>query len=346
MPSPDSLAARVDRLVAPGVVDMHFDLLMDLWEKRRRANVLVDDHLATLRAGHMGVIAAAIYLLDGYLPEMALRVALGQIARLYTEVDTTAAFAICRSYSDIEAARQAGRIALLITMEGVEPLGSDLNLLRSFYELGVRQIGLTHARRNYAGDGGVFAPTGSARHGLTAFGRDVVHECERLGIIVDLAHINPAGFEDILAETTRPIIISHTNSRRYYDMERNVTDEQVRAVGARGGVIGVNATLVDRGPANATIDRYIDHIEHFVGLVGINHVGLGLDYFKQLHDALPQSEKDHLAAMVSDISIIPDLSTHADTEHLVRGLIRRGFSDDDIARILYGNWLRILREML
>lgn len=77
MPSPDSLAARVDRLVAPGVVDMHFDLLMDLWEKRRRANVLVDDHLATLRAGHMGVIAAAIYLLDGYLPEMALRVALG-----------------------------------------------------------------------------------------------------------------------------------------------------------------------------------------------------------------------------------------------------------------------------
>lgn len=342
----DPIAAHVARLVAPGVVDMHFDLLMDLWEKRRRTGVLVNDHLDALRAGHMGVVAAAIYLLDGYLPEMALRVALGQIARLYTEVDTTDAFAICRSYAEIEAARQTGRIALLITMEGVEPLGNDLNLLRIFYELGVRQVGLTHARRNYAGDGGVFAPRGSVRHGLTAFGRDVVHECERLGIILDLAHINPAGFEDILAETTRPVIISHTNSRRYYDIERNATDEQVRAVGERGGVVGVNATLVDRGPAHATIDRYIDHIEHFVGLIGSEHVGLGLDYFKALHDVLPQSEKDQLAAMVSDISIIPDLSTHADTEHLVRGLIRRGFSDDAIAGILYGNWLRILREML
>ena len=346
MPSPDTLAARVDRLVAPGVVDMHFDLLMDLWEKRRRTHVLVSDHLDTLRAGHMGVVAAAIYLLDGYLPEMALRVALGQIARLYTEVDTTDAFAICRSYAEIAQARQAGRIALVLTMEGVEPLGNDLNLLRVFYELGVRQIGLTHARRNYAADGGVFAPSGSPRHGLTAFGRDVVHECERLGIILDLAHINPAGFEDILAEAARPVIISHTNSRRYYDIERNVTDEQIRMVGARGGVIGVNATLVDRGPANATIDRYIDHIEHLAGLIGIDHVGLGLDYFKALHDALPQSEKDHLASMVSDISIIPDLSTHADTEHLVRGLIRRGFSDEDMAKILYGNWLRLLEEML
>ena len=92
-------------------------------------------------------------------------------------------------------------------MEGVEPLGGDLDLLRVFYELGVRAIGLTHARRNAAGSGGIFAASGSPRDGLTAFGRDLVRECEGLGIIVDLAHINPKGFEEIVDLTTKPLIV-------------------------------------------------------------------------------------------------------------------------------------------
>ena len=101
-----------------------------------------------------------------------LRVGLDQIARLYAEAANSERFAICKSHAEILRARETGKIALLITMEGVEPLGTDLDLLRVFYELGVRVIGLTHARRNAAGDGGVFAPTGSSPEGLTAFGRD------------------------------------------------------------------------------------------------------------------------------------------------------------------------------
>ena len=153
--------ARVDRLQAGGVVDMHYDLLMDLYEKRQRRRVLATDHLPQLQAGGMGVLGAAIYLEDKYLPEMALRVALDQVARLYAEVAETPEFAICKSGGDIARARQAGQIALVITMEGVEPLGTDLDLLRVFYELGVRSVGLTHVRRNLAGDGGMMAPSGS-----------------------------------------------------------------------------------------------------------------------------------------------------------------------------------------
>ena len=342
----EPLDARIARLQAPGVVDMHFDLLMDLYEKRRRSNVLRDDHLATLRAGDMGVVAAAIYLLEGYLPEMALRVALDHVARLYIEVEGSADCAICRTYAEIEAARQAGKIAFLITMEGVEPLGNDINLLRVFYELGVRMVGLTHARRNHAADGAIFAPQGSSRQGLTTFGREVVRECERLGIIIDLAHINPAGFDDIVAQATRPVVISHTNARRYYDIERNVTDAQIRAVGERGGVIGVNATLVSRDPDGATLDRFVDHIAHIEKLIGIDGVALGFDYFKSLYDALPEVEKEHIRTSMTEISIIPDLSCHADTLNLTRKLIERGYSDEDIGKILYGNWMRILREML
>src|SRR5207237_8379669 len=133
--------------------------------------------------------------------ELGLRVALDQISRVYAEVARTDRFAICKTYDEIVQARGSGKIALLLAMEGVEPLGDDLNLLRVFYELGVRVICLTHARRNAAGSGGVFAATGSSPQGLSAFGRDLVHECERLGVIVDLAHINAAGFDDILEST-------------------------------------------------------------------------------------------------------------------------------------------------
>src|SRR5205085_805824 len=151
----------------------------------------------------IGVIGAAIYVEDRYMPELGLRVGLDQISRVYAEVGKTDRFAICKTYTEIVQARSSGKIALLLTMEGVEPLGDDLNLLRVFYELGVRAVGLTHARRNAAGSGGIFAPSGSPGEGLTAFGRALVQECERLRIIIDLAHINPQGFDDIVGLTKK-----------------------------------------------------------------------------------------------------------------------------------------------
>src|SRR4029077_8313386 len=119
-------------------------------------------------------------------------------------------------HDEIARALDSKKIGFVITMEGVEPLGDDLDLLRAFYELGVHAIGLTHARTNAAGHGGVFAARGSSPDGLTPFGRDLVRECEQLGIIVDLAHINPAGFKEIIDLTTKPPIVSHTNSRKFY----------------------------------------------------------------------------------------------------------------------------------
>src|SRR5438477_7460310 len=193
----ESIEQRIDRLHAGGLVDFHFDLLIDLYEKRNRPGVLVSHFLPEFEAGDIGVLGVAIYVEDRYLPEMGLRVALDQIARLYAEAEQCPRLAICKNYKEILGARKDGKIALLITMEGVEPLGTDINLLRVFYELGVRSIGLTHARRNMAGDGGVFAPTGSSPQGLTTFGKEVVQQCEALGIIVDLAHLNPAGVDDV-----------------------------------------------------------------------------------------------------------------------------------------------------
>src|SRR5436309_6099583 len=182
-----SINERLDRLHKGGIIDLHFDLPMDLYEKRERKNVLETEFLPELETGNIGVLGVALYIEDRYLPDAGLRVALDQIARLYAETQACKRLAICKSFREIQKARETGRIALLITMEGVEPFGTDMDLLRVFYELGVRSIGLTHARSNAAGHGGIFASSGSSQEGLTEFGRDLVRECEALGVIIDLA---------------------------------------------------------------------------------------------------------------------------------------------------------------
>ncbi|MEY2540007.1 MAG: rane dipeptidase [Verrucomicrobiota bacterium] len=342
----NSIEERVERLHAEGIIDLHFDLPMDLYEKRHRTHVLQTDFLPELERGGVGVIGAAIFIEDGYLPEMGLRVALDQIARLYEEVEQSKRFVICKSHDDIARTRGSGNISLLITMEGVEPLGRDLDLLRVFYELGVRAVGLTHARRNSAGDGGIFAPSGSPPGGLTPFGRDVVAQCEALGIMVDLAHINPAGFSDILEITTKPVIVSHTNVRKYYDIERNISDAQIKMVGERRGVIGINSVLVSAEKENATLERYVDHIEHVVNLIGVDGVGIGFDFFEFIFRQWPEEKKKELAAKLTIPHFIPDLTDHSHAKNLTRKLLERGFSVEDAGKMLFGNWMRMFQELL
>src|SRR6266705_6245993 len=158
-PSSQPMEERITGLHGQALVDLHFDLPMFLYDNRDRKDVLASDFLPELEAGDIGTVAAGIYIEDQYLPDKALEVALAQVAQMYVEVERCDRFVICRSFAEIKRARELGKIALLIAMEGAEPLGTDLNLLRIFHELGLRVIGLTHARNNAAGSGGVFAPT-------------------------------------------------------------------------------------------------------------------------------------------------------------------------------------------
>src|SRR5260370_13909575 len=342
----NTIEERINRLHSTGIIDMHFDLPMDLYEKRDRPNVLAKEFLPECEAGGMGIIGAAIYIEDRYLPERGLQVAVDQIARLYTEAEESNGCVVCRTHQEISSALKSKKIAFLITMEGVEPLGDDLDLLRAFYELGVRAIGLTHARTNAAGHGGIFAASGSSPEGLTPFGRDLVGECEKLGVIVDLAHINPAGFKEIVDLTTKPLIVSHTNARKFYDVERNIADEQIKMIGERRGVIGINSFLVSPAQKETTLDCYVDHIEHVAILTGIDCVGIGFDFFEFIYRQWPESKKKWMAEKLTTPHFIPDLTNHSKPPNLMRKLIERGFSDVDIGKILRGNWMRIFDEIL
>lgn len=341
-----SIEQRIDRLQAGGIIDLHFDLPIDLYEKRERENVLETEFLPELEAGNIAVVGVAIYIEDRYLPNASLRVALDQIARLIVETQACQRFAICKSYREIQKVHKESKIALLLMMEGAEPLGTDLDLLRIFYELGVRAIGLTHARSNAAGHGGIFASSGSSQQGLTEFGRDLVRECEALGMIIDLAHINPAGFNDVLSITTNSPIVSHTNVRRYYDIERNISDDQIKMIGERHGVIGVNSVLVSPKKEETTLDHYIDHIEHIADLIGIDGVAVGFDFFEFIYRQWPESRQKELAAKFTTPHFIPELRNHSHARNLTRRLIERGFADEDIEKILHGNWLRIFEQLV
>ena len=344
--SGQSIEHRIERLHAGGVIDMHFDLPMDLYEKRAQPNVLATEFLPEFEAGGIRLIAAAVYIEDRYLPERGLQAALDQIARLYTEASQSKRCVVCRTHEEISRALADRKIGFLITLEGVEPLGDDLDLLRAFYELGVRAIGLTHARTNAAGHGGIFAASGSFPEGLTPFGRDLVHECERLGVIVDLAHINPAGFNEIVDLTTKPLIVSHTNVRKFYDVERNISDEQIKMIGRRRGVIGINSVLVSPKQKESMLDRYVDHIEHVADLIGIDCVGIGFDFFEFIYRQWSESKKKWMAEKLTTPHFIPDLINHSHARNLTRKLIERGFSDGNIQKILRGNWMRIFEQLL
>src|SRR4030095_9500480 len=190
-PGMNTAGKKIMRLHSGGVIDLHFELPLILFLSRPRRNFVATDLLPEFEAGDIGVLGVALYVEDQYVPDQSLRVALDQVALLRAELEGTPRLALCKTFAEVEQARVAGRIALLLTMEGAEPLGDDLNLLHIFHELGLRAMSLTHARTNAAAAGGIFAASGSPASGLTSFGRELVQECERLGILGRLCPTHP-----------------------------------------------------------------------------------------------------------------------------------------------------------
>jgi len=230
----DAVALHRDALV----VDAHADILCDVHVRRRAGEtaVLRRRHLPRLRAGGFGAIVFAVYLTP-YLPESALRESLLIIDDLRQEIaESEDGIYPARAARDLEPDVRRGRLAALLSLEGAEPRGTDLGILRLMYDLGLRALGLTWFRRTMVADG-----TGEeeAGGGLTRFGRAVVRECNRLGILVDVSHLSERGFWDVMRVAEGPVIASHSNARALCDHPRNLRDEQLRALAATGGVVGL-----------------------------------------------------------------------------------------------------------
>ena len=343
----DALSAHVRELHRQAfTIDAHFDLAYDVANRRDRGQEAVIEtcHLDGFRAGGFNLIVSSIYINDYFLPEMGLRKALDQISYLYAEIDALpGALRLCRNFQDLLESREQNQIGILLSFEGADPIQNDLNLLRIFYELGVRGVGLTWSRRNHVADGAPFkAESGGQPGGLTPFGRDLLQAAEALNMFIDVSHLNMAGFWDVMAFSRQPVIASHSNCHSLKETPRNLTDAQIKAIAAKDGVIGMNVLNIfigDEGPGKGRLgpDDLVDHIDHIVRLVGVRHVGLGFDLCDDLGNYLQ---------MPSYLESYDVIAGHRNLHQLTRALIRRGYTDADILLILGGNFLRFFKQVL
>jgi len=224
----------------------------------------------------------------------------------------------------------------------VEPLGSDLGLLRIFYELGVRVIGLTHALRNYAADGAFFTPKKTGlQGGLSDFGVSLLEQAQAMGVLIDVSHLNDPGFWDVVKFSKTPIMASHSNCRALADHPRNLTDEQIRAVADTGGVIGVNSINLFVSPPD--LPHLMDHVDHLVKVAGREHVGLGLDFCEYLlqHKSPVERASMRPGAYLS----VDGLNGDRDVPKIPAMLAERGYPADTIEMILGENFLRVFRAV-
>ena len=335
----DNIKKRVENLHEQAfIVDAHFDLTLDVAFRRERGEqqVVESSYIDDFRLGGVDLIVSAMFVHDYFLPEMGLRKALDQISYLHDEIgESPGLFRLCRTVGEARSAKAEGEIGLFLSLEGAEPLQNDLGLLRIFYELGVRGLGLVWSRRNYVADGAFFAAVKEGRKGgLTPFGVKLVEKAEQLGMVIDLSHINDEGFSDVLEIVSRPVVVSHSNCRSLADSKRNLTDEQIEKIAENGGVVGMNSVnmFTDPSKEKATVSDLINHVDHIVKIGGIDHVGIGFDICNGFTDYLKL--EDPLPAY--DI-----ITSHRHLPEFTAGLIERGYSDEEIIKILGGNFLRV-----
>jgi membrane dipeptidase len=327
------------------VVDAHSDILSDILGRRAagQREILNSAWLPAMDAGGIDARVLALYSPPDYLPELALRRALDAIAALQSELDQSPGAALCTTGTDIVRAKSEGKKAFVLGMEGVDPLGSDLGLLRIFYELGVRVLGITHAQRNYAADGAFFEPkrTGLVG-GLSDFGVALVEKAQTMRMLLDVSHLNDPGFWDVINVSRAPVIASHSNCRALADHPRNLTDEQIRAVADTGGVIGINS--INRFVTPPDLPHLLDHVDHLVKIAGKEHVGLGLDFCYYLLEHKSPVERSGMrkGAYLS----VDGLANDADVPKIPKLLAERGYPPDTIDLIMGENFLRLFQAAL
>ena len=274
---------------------------------------------------------------------------------------------LATSARDIERIVKQKKIAAVLTIEGGHQIDDDLSVLRMYRRMGILSMTLTHFRSNHWAD----SSTGKAEHtGLTDFGRQVVREMNRIGMIVDISHVSDKTFYDTLEVTTKPVIASHSSCFVYSDIPRNMKDDMFRALAKNGGVVGVNfgSSFLSQKDADelkqmitqhnavepnllgaeldafaakeyadmgwdkvktgaATVEDAAECIDHIVKVAGIDHVGIGSDF-----DGISSVPRG-----LEDVSKVPNLTA---------ALLKRGYKEDDIKKIMGGNYLRVMREVV
>ncbi|HBT48808.1 MAG: Zn-dependent dipeptidase, microsomal dipeptidase-like protein [Caldanaerobacter subterraneus] len=308
-------------------VDFHCDTLYRLVDKgtdffERTEERHVD--FPRMKEGKVHLQVFAVFVDPKFMRKNAATMALKLIDKMHEIIDKSSEIELVLRGEDIDRIKSEGKIGALLSIEGGEALEGEIALLRIFYKLGVRAITLTWSLRNDLGDGVEGVPDA----GLTSFGKQVVKEMNRLGMIVDVSHLNEKGFWDVIEISEKPVIASHSNAKALCSHRRNLTDEQIKAIAQKGGVIGINfAPQFLRDDKRATIEDVLNHIDYMVDLVGEDYVGFGSDF-----DGISSTPEG-----LEDISKFPKI---------VEGLIKRGYTQEQIDKITHKNFENLIKKIL
>jgi membrane dipeptidase len=298
-----------------------------------------------MKEGGLDADFFAIYVAAKYAKEGgAARRALDMIDGVYEQARRhPESLEMAFTSDDIRRIHKTGKIASLMGIEGGHAIEDSLSALRQFYRLGVRYMTLTHTNTNNWADsaGGINNPAEKRHGGLSDFGREVVREMNRLGMMVDVSHVADDTFQDVIETTQAPVIASHSSCRALTNVPRNLTDDMLKALAQNRGVVMINfyngfinteyarpGAQAPAKPANvATMEMLIQHFEHAIKVAGIDHVGIGSD-FDGVDGMLPGG--------MEDVSKLPAITYE---------LLKRGYSDADVKKVLGGNMLRVMAEV-
>jgi membrane dipeptidase len=326
------------------VLDAHCDIPLDIVFRRRMGEKRVFERLYFPKSSTGGVNACCmtVWCDDGGTAlgseDQPFLMAVRTIESMYREFDESPdRIFLARSVSEIKQSKRERALAVILHLEGGMPLGNDLDHLQTFYNLGVRSVGLTHSGRNLIADG----CRERSNSGLSDFGVEVVRECNRLGMIVDVSHLSMAGFYDVMKFSKEPAIASHSNSRSLCDHHRNLTDEQIKALAGKGGVMGLCACpdfVTDEGTIKRpTFEELLNHVDHVRDLVGVEHIGVGADFVDWQGPWYVAETLPPFPERFENWTMMPNLT---------QGLLQRGYADDDIEMVLGGNFLRVYEKVL
>jgi membrane dipeptidase len=266
---------------------------------------------------------------------------------------------LVRGVDDLLEAQRSGRGGIILGLEGTRPLEGQIELLGLYHRLGLRHLQLTWAYGSQVCDRVTPPPgalswtnfRGTKAPGLTEFGREVVREANRLGIVLDPSHATAQTYRELFALSTQPIVISHATCRDAGKNAGDVTDEQLRALAANGGVICMHFFAHYLRDRAATIDDLVDHIEHAARVAGIDHIGIGPDWlhmtpeFLSLHDRWSSQPQTGPRPPDRPLGPLAELDGIEKLPRLTERLVERGFAEGDIRKILGGNLLRVYRQV-
>jgi membrane dipeptidase len=259
---------------------------------------------------------------------------------------------IVRSAADLDGRGDDGIMRIVMGFQGAEPVGHHFHFVSIFHALGLRLIQLTYNEANALGYGCLE----SDDRGLTHLGKQVVREMNRLGMIVDLTHAGERTSLDAIETSSDPVIFSHSNAKAVRDNPRNLTDRQMKAVAERGGVVGIASFadfVGDTRQGQPTFEQMLDHVAYAVELIGVDHVGIGSDIFETTgaggiwwNANTKRRYPEICGAMDEHMHGIQGFESWEEFGNLTDGLLRRGFAEDDVRKIIGGNFRRVFQQIL